>query len=90
MGKALLFDSSDIAGAGMHGRSLQEFLPFNNTGKDEALAISDARTKATADSIMDYIHKATPTVVQDLVTPVGNYTGELGSLSRLPSRRHFP
>ena len=73
----------------MHGRTLQEYLPVNNTGKAEAIAISDARTKATADSIMDYIHKATPTVVRDLITPVGNYTGELGSPSRCPSI-HIP
>ncbi len=67
--------------AGMHGRSLQGYLPFNNTGKDEAIAVSDARGKATAESIMDYIHKATPQAVRDLVTPVGNYTGQLHTLS---------
>ena len=67
--------------AEMHGRSLQGYLPLNNTGKDEAIAISDARGKATAESIMDYIHKATPQAVQDLVTPVGNYTGQLHTLS---------
>lgn len=52
---------------------------MNDTGKAEAIAVSDARAKATADSIMDYIHKATPTVVRDLITPVGNYTGQPGS-----------
>lgn len=64
----------------MHGRRLQDYLPFNNTGKDEAIAVSDARAKATAASIMDYIHKATPTTIKDLITPVGNYTGQPHSL----------
>ena len=42
--------------------------------------ISDARAKATANSIMDYIHKATPTVIRDLYAPVGNNTGQHRSL----------
>ena len=52
-------------------------VPFNDTNKDEVIAASDERAKATAQSIMDYIKKATPTTVQDFLTPVGNYTGEL-------------
>ena len=52
-------------------------VPFNDTNKDEAIAASDERAKATAESIMDYIKKATPATIQDLLTPVGNYTGEL-------------
>ena len=52
-------------------------VPFNDTNKDEAIDASDERAKATAESIMDYIKKATPTTIQDLLTPVGNYTGEL-------------
>ena len=60
----------------MHGRRLQDYLPFNNTGKDEAIAVSDARARATAASVMDYIQEATPTTIKNLVTPVGNYTGQ--------------
>ena len=81
IGMGQTFGSRYNGCAGMHGRGLQEYLPVNNTGKNEAIAVSDARAKATADSIMDYIHRATPTVIRDLVTPVGNYTGQLGSLS---------
>lgn len=49
------------------------------------MAISDARAKATAESVMDYIHKATPQTVRDLVTPVGNYTGQAQSPCKVES-----
>ena len=67
----------DLAYTGRHGRVLLANPSFNDTNKDEAIAASDERAKATAESIIDYIKKATPTTIRDLLTPVGNFTGKL-------------
>ena len=47
---------------------------MNNTGKEEALANSDERLKATLASIDAYVKRASPINIADLVTPVGKYT----------------
>lgn len=55
-----------------HGRELLGF--FNNTGKAQALAISADRAKGTVEAIVEYGMKTLPINIQDLLTPMGNYT----------------
>lgn len=57
-----------------HGRELLALHPTNNTGKDEAVHNSLKRYGATAESFAEYVRKHGYVNVQDLITPVGNYT----------------
>lgn len=67
-----------MAAAGsQHSRHLlqePDYTPKNNSGKAAALAESAVRTTATLESVHEYIKRAAPINLKDLLTPVGNFT----------------
>ena len=61
---------------GIAGRELLGFsVPYlNNTGKAQALAVSQNRTLGTLEALATYDVETMPINIQDLLTPMGNFT----------------